>query len=68
MVDIRTYYLLHPHASSHDMDDDVIHTGTRRLDPRPQKINRKAELDPEYAMLLPALVFGFNLLEKKWGN
>lgn len=60
MVDMTTYKKMHPTSfeSQRSLPDDL----------GPTVMNQSEPPSGEFLMLLPATVFGFNMVEKKWGT
>ncbi|KAK1464544.1 hypothetical protein CTAM01_17064 [Colletotrichum tamarilloi] len=60
MVDTATYHMMHTVSTSSSYETP------RQYDPWPMKVNRREDLPHKAEMLMPAIVHGFNLQQKKW--
>ncbi|KAI0385720.1 hypothetical protein F5Y04DRAFT_155426 [Hypomontagnella monticulosa] len=64
MVDVATHELMHKKTPVGYM----ANVEPSRLDTWPCKIDRRNELPPRAALLLPATIYGFDLRAKRWVN
>ncbi|KAI1342485.1 hypothetical protein F5Y15DRAFT_406137 [Xylariaceae sp. FL0016] len=62
MVDVSTYRLMHGKSRINKDEAESI----SKIDPWPSKINCNDKLPEDIVILLPSMIEGFNLLEKKW--
>ncbi|KAI3555533.1 hypothetical protein CABS02_04289 [Colletotrichum abscissum] len=60
MVDTATYHMMHTDLTS------SLSEMPSQYDPWPMKVNRREDLPHKAEMLMPAIVHGFNLQQKKW--
>ncbi|KAK1461167.1 hypothetical protein CMEL01_14803 [Colletotrichum melonis] len=62
MVDTATYHMMHTDTASTSSSYET----PRQYDPWPMQVNRREDLPHKAEMLMPAIVHGFNLQQKKW--
>jgi len=65
MVDVLTYNKMHL-SSRLGFNPDI--SGISKYDKWPVNMRRESQLSEEMYMLLPTMISGFNLEEKKWGG